>query len=318
MGSIRPTMSGCMGSDKRVQILLSTYNGERYLREQLESYIALEGFEKYCVLVRDDGSTDGTREILREYKEKYGFEVLFGENVGVNESYHILLTQSSDQCDYFALSDQDDVWLPHKLKCAVKRLDNMPGEKPRMFFSLSQITDANLNPVAVSNRPIRGVSFLNAMVENVCPGHTQVFDQKLKQLLLTSWDGYIHVVDWWVYLVASGLGEIVYEPTCTVLHRQHGNNTVGYEVNRFRHFKTRLRRARAREGRCITRQLEHFRASFYDLLPKEYAQELCSFIECQSTLWNRIKYSVTSKIYRQTSVETCLVKTLYMLGNYRL
>lgn len=194
----------------------------------------------------------------------------------------------------------------------------MSGESPKMFFSLSQITDASLNPIAVSTRPIKGISFLNAMVQNICPGHTQVIDRKLKRLLVEAGNGYVHVVDWWVYLVASGLGEIVYEPTCTVLHRQHGSNAVGYEINWFKQLKTRVRRVRSREGRGITKQLEHYRTSFCNYLPEKYMQELCSFIECQNTLHGRIKYGITSKIYRQTVVETFIVKILYMLGNYRL
>lgn len=311
-------MSGCTGTDKRVQILLSTYNGEKYLREQLESYVSLDGFEKCCVLIRDDGSTDGTQKILQEYEKKYGFEVILGENVGVNASYRILLKQSSRQCDYFAFSDQDDVWLPHKLKCAIEKLDCLSDNKPKMFFSLSQITDEHLNPLAVSNSPKRGVSFYNAMIQNVCPGHTQVIDQRMKQLLLSAEDGYVHVMDWWVYLIASGLGRIVYEPTCTVLHRQHGDNAIGYEMSRFKQLKTRIYRVRAKEGKAITRQLENYLTSFGDGLPLDYKVELSAFIESQKTLWDRMRYSITSKFFRQTIFETGVVKILYILGNYRL
>ena len=71
---------------KKIQILLSTYNGEHFLREQLDSFLRLEGFDNVAVLIRDDGSTDSTRDILREYSEKHGFEVILGDNVGLNAS----------------------------------------------------------------------------------------------------------------------------------------------------------------------------------------------------------------------------------------
>ena len=101
--------------NKRIQILMSTYNGEKYLREQLDSFVNLDNFEEVKVLIRDDGSTDSTLEILDEYRLKYGFEIIKGINIGLNKSMMNLFKECDMECDYFAYSDQDDVCLSDKL-----------------------------------------------------------------------------------------------------------------------------------------------------------------------------------------------------------
>ena len=93
---------------KKIEILLSTYNGEKYLREQLDSFISLENYSDVKVLIRDDGSTDSTRAILEEYRIQHGFEVILGDNIGLNASMHLLMLAADRECEYFAFSDQDD------------------------------------------------------------------------------------------------------------------------------------------------------------------------------------------------------------------
>jgi glycosyltransferase involved in cell wall biosynthesis len=107
-----------METDKKIQILLSTYNGEKYLREQLDSFLKLVGSENIKILVRDDGSTDSTLGILDEYSKEYGFKIVKGKNIGVNASLYELFNDCDMSCDYFAISDQDDVWLPYKFELA--------------------------------------------------------------------------------------------------------------------------------------------------------------------------------------------------------
>src|SRR5471030_507539 len=102
-------MRKCMGTDKNIQILMTTYNGEKYLKEQLDSFTLLEGFEKIKVLIRDDGSNDNTVKIAEEYKKKYGFEIIRGENIGITNSIFELFKNSDKNCELFAISDQDDV-----------------------------------------------------------------------------------------------------------------------------------------------------------------------------------------------------------------
>ena len=318
MGTIKTIMSGCTKTDKRVQILLSTYNGEKYLQEQLNSYIEQTYFDHIKVLVRDDGSTDQTPDILREYANQYGFEVLFGENIGINASYHELLRVSDASFDYYAFSDQDDVWLPNKIELALSQLDLIEDGTPALFFSLSQISDENLKAISTSQFPVQGISFYNAMVQNVAPGHTQVFNHELRRLLLKTDCSDAHVLDWWTYLLACGVGMVCFEPHCTVLHRQHSHNMVGYELNPFKKFFVRLKRVRSKEAIAISKQLLGFQHAYSSILPEEYRKEVSDFLEMQSSIFSRFSYLSHAQIFRQTMVDNILVRLLYLLGKYNL
>ena len=307
-----------MGSGKKVQILLSTYNGEKYLREQLDSYIGQTCFPIIRVLIRDDGSTDGTVGILKEYAERYGFEILYGENIGVNASYGVLLQASDPECAYFALSDQDDVWLPEKIEIALHHLTAHEGCEPALFFSLSRIVDERLNTISESHFPTRGTSFYNAMVQNVCPGHTQVWNAAMRERLLRTDFSHAHILDWWIYLLASGTGKLYFAPQCTVLHRQHGNNAVGYEMNPLKNLLILLKRVRSKEAAAISRQLECFLQDYGEELSDAYRTEVKLFLGAQASIIWRFSYIIHSKIFRQARMDTILVYLLYLLGKYRM
>lgn len=308
-----------MGTDKTVQILLSTYNGEKYLREQLESFVTQTIFPDISVLIRDDGSTDGTGAILRQYAEAYGFRVEYGTNIGVTRSYLWLIEHADDACSYFAFSDQDDVWLPKKLEKTIAEFETMDKQKPRMVATLSEIVDENLAHLGFSQRAGKGASFFNAMVQNICPGHTQIIDRKLRETLLKTTDSCaILVMDWWIYLVASGVGTVKILPEATVLHRQHGNNTVGYRTTFWELLPMRLRRLHGKEAAAMTRQLDAALRCYGTEFAEECCQELKYFLAGLSSMKRRIEYVRHARIYRQTEIETAIVKVLYVLGKYHV
>lgn len=307
-----------MITDKKIQILLSTFNGEKYLREQLDSILKQESVKNTKVLVRDDGSTDHTLEILKEYNHDYGFEVVIGENVGVNDSMFWLFTHCDLSCDYFALSDQDDVWLPEKLKTAVDHLRSFDDSKPALFASCSEIVDEELQFLGSSLVPKKGLSFFNAMVQNVTPGHTQVFNRAMMLEVIEKGVSDVHVIDWWLYLVATGVGEIAFDNNFTVKHRQHGGNAVGYQVNLWKQTLQRFRKVRSDKGNSISRQLRAFYNLYGQSLGEENKREAERFFTCQVNPFKRIGYVATCQAYRQTWSENMAFKILYVLGKYNL
>ena len=295
---------------------MSTYNGEKYLREQLNSFIAQDCFSQVKVLIRDDGSTDGTFEILREYADKYNFEIIKGQNIGVNASMCELFSLCDLSCQYFALSDQDDVWLPDKLGKAVKELANY-NKQCAMFASASIITDSCLKTIGVSMRAKKGSSYYNAVVQNICPGHTQVFSKPLMIELRDTDPSEISVIDHWIYLLASSLGKIIFSEKPTVLHRQHGNNAVGYNINPIKKTISRIKRVHFKEADRITIQLNYFLNRFQGRIPAEYENEAIRFLNSR-TLFQRIKYSLTTKLFRQSFIDNILFRILFVLGKYHL
>ena len=127
-----------------VVVLLSTYNGERFLEEQLESIVAQKGV-KPTIIVRDDGSTDRTREILDKWQEGGRLRWYNGPNMGPARSFLNLL-RDSDDADYYAFSDQDDYWLPEKLDVATSKLAPY-GDEPALYFSQTQLVDKDLKEI---------------------------------------------------------------------------------------------------------------------------------------------------------------------------
>lgn len=318
MENIRIIMPKCMITNKKVQILLSTYNGEKYLREQLDSFLNQEGVENIKVMIRDDGSTDHTPEILREYSQRYGFDVVIGENIGVNDSMFWLFNHCDLSCDYYAISDQDDVWMKEKLVTAVSKLRSFNELKPAMFASCSEIVDNKLRHLGSSLVPKKGVSFFNAMVQNVTPGHTQVFNRAMMLEVIEKGISDVHVIDWWLYLVATGIGEIAFDTDFTVKHRQHGENAVGYELSFWKQTLHRLKKVRNNKGNSIALQLRAFYKHYGKTLNYEKKHEVECYFSCQKNLFRRIGYVTKCRAFRQTCFETIAFKLLYVLGKYNV
>ena len=139
---------------KTVIVLLSTYNGTKYLSEQLDSLYSQNGVDIH-IIARDDGSKDNTVEILKSYQNKFGkMTILAEDNVGCAKSFFSLIhyvCQSKDlKADYFAFCDQDDVWLPEKLKRAAEKLDTEEAER-KLYFCSANFVDSNLNYLATVN-----------------------------------------------------------------------------------------------------------------------------------------------------------------------
>lgn len=297
-----------------VQILLSTYNGEAYLREQLDSYLALEPALSVRVLIRDDGSTDRTPQILEEYRQRYGFTVILGDNVGLNRSMYALVAARDPSCDYYAFSDQDDVWLPDKLTRAVSALRAEDG--PCLYAGSSQITDAALRVQGYTRVPVRPPSFYNAMVENVCIGHTLVVNRALMSLYAAGFSPDIFVFDWWMYLLASSHGRVICEDSRSTLYRQHGDNAIGYRTDRIGVLRTRIRRVLTGKSYYAARQLRAFCQVYAATLPLPLAQEAARFFSSQRHFLSRLCYVCHTPAYRQTCMEGLIFRLMYLFGRY--
>lgn len=311
-------MSACTATGKRVQILLSTYNGERFLEKQLDSILALEDFDECRVLVRDDGSSDGTREILRRYEANERIDVVYGENVGITDSYLWLLQNADPESDFYAFSDQDDIWLPQKLVHSKQALARHPGDQPLMCASLSRVIDENDEKLYDLPVPKRGVSFYNAMVQNVLPGHTQVINRRMREIILSRGMDNVHVIDWWDYLVAACVGTVEFLPEYTVLHRQHGGNAVGMTETRLQNLRRRLSYIRQGRGNAFSRQLNAFYHRYRDLMPEEYRLETERFLNSLPRFGSRLRYVLSCRAYRQSRKEDLAFRVLYLLGKYKL
>lgn len=224
-----------------VCILLSTYNGELYLEEQLESLIRQEGVE-IRILVRDDRSKDSTCEILNKWQDKGLLTWYTGVNKGPAQSFMDLLYHAPE-ADYYAFCDQDDVWLPDKLKVAVSKLEMLPDitTVPAMYFSTQMLVDANLNELGI-NQINYIFSFGESLLRNPAGGCTIVFNKALQRELIAYHPAFVSMHDSWTYRVCLAIGgHIVYDPVPHILYRQHGHNVVGGKKSFGRTVKRRFK-----------------------------------------------------------------------------
>lgn len=165
----------------RIQVLLSAYNGEKYIKEQIQSILEQRNVD-VCVLVRDDGSTDRTRDVLREIcsEDSKRIQVIEGKNVGYRKSFLSMLAYANDDMDYYSFADQDDVWEPEKLAEAIRIL----GENPKswLYASALKITDENLNVLSIKAPTDLIQSLGSFFVRTRLAGCTMVFTKELKKV----------------------------------------------------------------------------------------------------------------------------------------
>lgn len=237
-----------------ILVLMSTYNGEKYLREQIDSILAQEGVD-VRLLVRDDGSTDSTLDLLEEYKEKRGIDYYTGENVGPQRSFMQLLEQAPD-CDYYAFADQDDVWLSDKLASAVKRLEKYTAV-PALYFSQTQLVDEELHPLQnVYIHPY--LTFGESLLYKFASGCTMVFNRNLRKLCIARPPEVMPMHDMWVYGVAAAVGAAIeFDEQPHILYRQHASNVVGLGQGFLYEWSFRTRRFFSQSGirSTLARQL---------------------------------------------------------------
>lgn len=303
---------------KKIQILLSTYNGEIFLKEQLESFVSLNNFSEIKVLIRDDGSTDSTLDILKEYEEKYGFEVIRGANIGLNASMNELIKSRDTSCEYFAFSDQDDVWFPDKVERGAAILSQYDKNMPMLYVSTSTLADADLNPKGHTFIPKRPITFYNAMIQNVCPGHAQICNAALADILEKKYSPDMMVYDYWAVLIATAVGKIYFDAKETAYYRQHGNNAIGYSTSKIKALKTRISRVKTKKSVLNAKQLFALCEIARDIIPEIYLKEASRFFSYQRNFFTRLKYFFTSKAYRQTKTETLIFKFMYLFARYNL
>jgi rhamnosyltransferase len=211
---------------KKVLILMSTYNGEKYLKEQIDSLLRQEAVD-LDILVRDDGSSDLTLNILNEYSDKGLLTWYVGENIRPAKSFMDLIHRASN-ADYYAFCDQDDVWNDDKLFIAIKKLEELAdNNKPKLYCSNYQLVDESLN-ILPDNNHVSTITFKSALVSSCATGCTIVFNRKLLLKLQSYTPQNLVMHDDWAHKVCLALdGRVVYDDRKTLKYRQHGNNVDG-------------------------------------------------------------------------------------------
>jgi rhamnosyltransferase len=209
----------------KVYVMLSTYNGQKYLKEQIDSILGQEEVNVQ-LLVRDDGSSDSTCDILKQYeKVNSNIKVYYEENIGYIKSFLKLVQYAgTEQGAYYSFSDQDDIWEKNKLIAAIRKMDCAGEEEPVMYYSDLKVVDKDDHFIRMANSWEGTIDkYMLAMFIGI-RGCTMVHNNSLQQLLLRYQPGKISGHDTYVALLAFWSGRVVYDSNAYIHYRQTGEN----------------------------------------------------------------------------------------------
>lgn len=233
--------------DSIVTVLIATYNGDHYLTEQLDSLLA-QDYKGFKVLIRDDGSSDHTLHIIKDYEKKYPdtFTVLDDGlgNLGSSTCFMKLLEHAKGY-EYIMFCDQDDVWLPNKISTSLSAMREMEKEFgkhiPLMNFTDLRVVDEHLDEIHASFwksqrlNPSIANDWKKLLAQNVVTGCTMILNRKAREVSLPfELPEMVH--DQWIAVNVAKYGHVGYTPEQTILYRQHANNVVGAHSNMIKYF----------------------------------------------------------------------------------
>ena len=268
----------------KVKVLLATYNGKEYIEEQLQSLYAQEKVE-VDILVRDDGSTDGTIEILNAWQSKGKLHWYSGERLGPADSFMRLVHESDLECDYYAFCDQDDYWMPDKLISAIMMLNSAYGgmnTREYLYYSAVKLVDADLQPIdSCFKKKYRIESFGGSLIATFAGGLTFVWNKSLMIKLQLYMPRYMLMHDNWVYIVCLALGgKVIYDENPHVLYRQHNNNVIGniekHKLSKWGLIKYRIKKFWSKDYDVFALANELI-SGYWEMIPEKNREILIQF-----------------------------------------
>ena len=280
-----------------IAVLMSTYNGEQFVEEQIDSILAQQLEGELRLFIRDDGSTDRTSEIIRQYASEHNNVIFINDrqitNLGIQKSFLTLLDYAyhNTDSDFFAFADQDDVWKEEKLSQGLKLIAEADrNERGVLYYSNKTFVDENLKLIREENIRFYDDIF-EVLWKSLAFGCTMIFDHKLAEVCLRHAPTTTIMHDSWVFHIAKMTGSsIVFDPRSFILYRQHGDNTIGIEGAKLYHRDIRYLAKRALPllfaKRTHTKQkyLEEVYRLYYDLIPEENRRILKDIVNYRTSL----------------------------------
>lgn len=310
----------CKEQMPRVAVLMSAYNGEKYIQQQIDS-ILMQTYENVVLYVRDDGSSDHTLEILKRYEEKQALVLLRGDNLGyINSFFHVM--KECENADYYAWCDQDDIWIPEKIERAVKMLETDKTEyknetdKPVLYFSSYDYYDESMHYQKKGLIHPRGPSFSNSLMDCIPLGFNSVFNHEARRIMEKNIPQKCCGHDWWTYMICAAFGRVIYDRDfSSVKYRRleqsvspGGKSFIEMQVWRFKKFFVNDYFAKIRE------QLREFGQLYGNCLDEKDKKVMALFVDKHYSLLKAVKKCFYPVWFRQGMVEELMVRVLFLTG----
>ena len=237
-------MKSSFKKSPHIAILMCTYNGEAFLEEQLDS-IENQDYKNWTLYVNDDGSKDTTLDILKTYQKKWGTKKLIirrGPQKGFCQNFLQIINDPKIKADLYFLSDQDDVWMPHKISHSIKKISKLDPLKPTLYCARTTYVSSDAKRIlGQSDLFLKPPSFKNAFIQSIAGGNTMAFNEQLKRVLQKYHTADVVSHDWWLYICNELVGgKTFYDSESTILYRQHNKSLVGANTG----FIAKLKRLR--------------------------------------------------------------------------
>lgn len=314
---------------KKINVLLATYNGSKYLTEQVNSVLAnfeyLKGYD--CkIIISDDASTDDTVSIIEGICEKCSEVTFLGSERkgGVKSNFQYLIMNSD--ADYIFFCDQDDLWLPMKMKIFIENFHKLEDEGLTKILLHSDlcVADKNLSPIHVSMFQYQCIndnpSFSQLLISNSVTGCVMAIDKYLLDVVKAGNINNSIMHDWYIALIAITHGALVYIPKSLILYRQHENNQVGAksfslsEIFKISSFKLKVESA-IRSINKTKSQATIFKNNFSDAINPYDLDILNRYIDSfNGNFLQRLELFVCCKMKKKGFLRNIVFFSLYVFG----
>ncbi len=294
-----------------VTILLSTYNGEKYICEQIDSLLKQKNVDVQ-ILIRDDGSKDSTVSLIESYADERIIHYA-GNNIGVVGSFMELIEKAPDS-DYYAFCDQDDYWLDNKLEKALEKLKEIDNPIS-LYCSANTLVNENLEPLVNNSKSVNIITYGGILLKCCSIGCTYVFSKEaLQYIRKKAINTRVMMHDAWILRVIASVGEVVYDNDSYILYRQHGGNVVGSTNSKLSKWKGRIKRIRTftnkSRGNAINELYETCRKDMHDSDKITVLEEFYN----RNRIINRIRILFDKEVRCFGKVDTLILKLFVLFG----
>lgn len=298
--------------EKKVAVVMSTYNGAKYVKEQLDS-ILNQTYKNIDIVIRDDGSKDNTVNIIESYQKKYSnIKLITGKNLGFIKSFFELLRLV--EADYYAYADQDDVWMQNKIELAVEELNKLDDSKPNLAFGNSDYYDENMNLLNEGEKH-RKFNFRRALFACVTQGMTMTINKTTRDMIVKNPPKTCFFHDWWTYLICIGMGNVAYSDTTVVKYRRMKTNATVEGQGYIRLFIWRIKNLLMNDGiKDIKRQMINYKNTYYDELSDENKKVLDLFSKEKYNFFRAIRKTFYPKKLRSRLIDEIMLRVLFLIG----